>query len=86
MFHLFAFVSSLEDLILLLKCHDSVNTNTATLTRVGNTSTPGQEEACSIIVDCLGEYSLNVPPELILRVSIGLCPGGEPIAVTAGIN
>ena len=66
--HLF----DLVDLILLLKCHDSVNTNTATLTRISNTSAPGQEEACSIIVDYFGEYSLNVPPELILRVSIGL--------------
>ena len=72
MFHLFAFVSSLEDLILLLKCHDSVNTNTATLTRIGNTSTPRQEEACSIVVDFFGEYSLNVPLEIILRVLIGL--------------
>ena len=51
---LFVWRLHLVDLILLLKCHDCVNTNTTTLTRIGNTSTPGQEEACSTIVDFLG--------------------------------
>ena len=46
----------LFDLILLLKCHDSVDTNTSTLARIRDASTSGQEETFSLVVVLTVEF------------------------------
>ena len=73
---LFEFCSnSLFDLILLLKSHDSVNSNTTTLARIGNTSATGQEESCSIIAHFFWRKSLNV---VNLQRGAGECACMQP--------